>query len=121
MVCDAHTLALLTVTGSLKRFVQDHVKMAFKRVGDFTLVLTGSIDDPDSTMLTQLDQMYASIRLFNGSFELLARKVPNRAALMNEITKIGRSLEPLHERHFRGNLMRSFSSLPTRRGPSGGV
>lgn len=76
------------------------------------MVLTGPIDDQDSTVLDHLDKIYSAFRFYNGSFERLQKECSSRRELIQELLRIGKELEPLYVNQYHRNLMKSFNPLP---------
>lgn len=100
-ICDSqHTNVV-----SLKR-----VKLVYKQLGEYTMVLTGDIRDSNQALMHHIGLIWDCFMFYHGSFERFEKMSPTRPDLQRNMMKAGEYLLPLLE-NFHNNNMK-FSPMP---------
>jgi hypothetical protein len=89
----------------------DKFKVAFKQVDSIAMILTGTADQPESTLVNNLNLLYDAFRFYNRSFQSVADHNKSRKDLHQKMAEIGRELVPLLSQAFH-SLLRSFNPIP---------
>lgn len=74
-------------------------KLACKYIGRYTMALSAPPDEPDTSLINQLENSYTAFEFFHGSFERVFKKVgEDRDKFANEMRNIWKRLNPLIKR-----------------------
>jgi len=100
-ICDSKQTNVV----SLKR-----VKLVYKQLGEYTMVLTGDIRDSNQALMHHIGLIWDCFMFYHGSFERLEKMSTSRPDLQKNMMRAGEYLLPLLE-NFHSNIMK-FSPMP---------
>jgi len=102
-----------------KILAMEKEKLALKEVGDLTLVLTGSLNQPDSALYLDLEKIYGAFKFLYGSFDIIKRNIGgDRLKFLDVMKELGKEIIPF-VRQYENENHPSFDKLPFSHLPAG--
>jgi len=87
------------------------VKIAYKKIDQYTIVLTGLVTDSNKALLHQINLLWDCFQFYNGSFARIEKlSTDSRASLQKNVAQAATFLVPLIQ-EFHATAMK-FSPMP---------
>eukprot|EP00002_Diphylleia_rotans_P037911 TRINITY_DN8537_c0_g1_i1.p1 TRINITY_DN8537_c0_g1~~TRINITY_DN8537_c0_g1_i1.p1 ORF type:complete len:497 (+),score=93.94 TRINITY_DN8537_c0_g1_i1:73-1563(+) len=99
-------------TNPMETLCMEHWKAAFRHFGEYSMILTGSMEDLDTTLLKQLDDLAYAFSFFNGPFSEVVNMHPKLEDLRKDLSE--RCFVPLKPllTHFAQDVFNSICPIP---------